>query len=156
MSQSLYLASLEFQVCQPLPTERRVSLSEPRSPLCIAPLAPASWVSLGASPPAQGSQLPEGRGCPCDLWISRQHRADAGSKWGLREGQGGIKETSTLPLAQSMSCDQDMHAKSFQLCPTLCNSLDCRPCSSVHRILQVRILEWAAVPSSRGSSRFRD
>ena len=30
-----------------------------------------------------------------------------------------------------------------QLCPTLCNSRDCDPpSSSVHEILQVRILEW--------------
>ena len=30
------------------------------------------------------------------------------------------------------------------------------PCSSVHGILQARILEWVAMPSSRGSSRPRD
>ena len=30
------------------------------------------------------------------------------------------------------------------------------PGSSVHRILQVRILEWVAMPSSRGSSQPRD
>ena len=42
-------------------------------------------------------------------------------------------------------------------CPTLWNSLDCsRPDSSVHRILQARILEWVAIPSSRGSSWPRD
>ena len=31
-----------------------------------------------------------------------------------------------------------------QSCPTLCDSL---PGSSVHGILQARILEWAAIPS---------
>ena len=37
---------------------------------------------------------------------------------------------------------------------TLCNPMDCSPPgSSVHGILQVRILEWVAMPSSRGSSR---
>ena len=42
-------------------------------------------------------------------------------------------------------------AKSFQLCPTLCNPMDCSlPGSSVHGILQARILEWAAIPFSRG------
>ena len=47
-----------------------------------------------------------------------------------------------------------MHA---QLCPTLCDPMDCSlPWSSVHEILQVRILEWAAMPSSRGSSWPRD
>ena len=40
---------------------------------------------------------------------------------------------------------------------TLCNPVDSRPPgSSFHRILQTRILEWAAVASSRGSSRSRD
>ena len=40
------------------------------------------------------------------------------------------------------------------LCPTLCNySL---PGSSVHGILQTKILEWLAISSSRGSSRPRD
>ena len=44
-----------------------------------------------------------------------------------------------------------------QLCPTLCNPMDCSPPgSSVHGILQARILEWVAMPSSRGSSQPRD
>ena len=33
-----------------------------------------------------------------------------------------------------------------QLCPTLCNPMDCSlPGSSVHGILQARILEWVAI-----------
>ena len=48
-------------------------------------------------------------------------------------------------------------AKSIQLCLTLCNPMDCSPLgSSVHGILQARILEWVAMPSSRGSSQSRD
>ena len=44
-----------------------------------------------------------------------------------------------------------------QLCPPLCNSLDCiPPGSSVHGILQARTLEWVAISCSRGSSRPRD
>ena len=40
-----------------------------------------------------------------------------------------------------------MCAKSLQLCPTLCDPVDCRPPgSSVHGILQARILEWVACP----------
>ena len=50
-----------------------------------------------------------------------------------------------------------MGAQSLQLCPTLCNPMDCSsPGSSVHGILQASILEWIAVPSSRGSSQHRD
>ena len=38
-----------------------------------------------------------------------------------------------------------------QSCPTLCDPMDCSlPGSSVHGILQARILEWVAMPSSRG------
>ena len=49
-----------------------------------------------------------------------------------------------------------MHAKSLQSCLTLCNPTDYNPPdSSVHGILQARILEWAAMPSSRGSFRPR-
>ena len=47
--------------------------------------------------------------------------------------------------------------QSNQSCPTLCNPIDYSPPgSSVHGILQARILEWAAMPSSRGSSWPRD
>ena len=39
----------------------------------------------------------------------------------------------------------------------LCDPMDCGlPGSSVHGILQARILEWVAIPFSRGSSRHRD
>ena len=42
-------------------------------------------------------------------------------------------------------------AQSFQLCLTPCDSMDNSPPGpSVHRILQARMLEWVAVPSSRG------
>ena len=41
-----------------------------------------------------------------------------------------------------------------QSCLTLCSPMDCSPPgSSVHRILQARILEWAATSCSRGASR---
>ena len=44
-----------------------------------------------------------------------------------------------------------------QLCPTLCNPAVCSlPGSSVHGILQAIILEWVAIPFSRGSSQPRD
>ena len=44
-----------------------------------------------------------------------------------------------------------------QSCPPLCDPMDCSPPgSSVHGILQARILEWVAIPFSRGSSWTRD
>ena len=46
-----------------------------------------------------------------------------------------------------------MCVKSPQSCPTLCDPMDSSsPGSSVYGILQERILEWVAVPSSWGSS----
>ena len=48
-------------------------------------------------------------------------------------------------------------AKLLQLYPTLCNPMDCSLLgSSVQGILQARILEWVAMPSSKGSSWPRD
>ena len=48
-------------------------------------------------------------------------------------------------------------AKSLQSCLTLCDPMDCSlPGSSVHGVLQARILEWVAISSSRESSWPRD
>ena len=47
-----------------------------------------------------------------------------------------------------------------QSCLTLCDPMDCMDCSlsgsSVHGILQARILEWVSISFSRGSSKARD
>ena len=46
-----------------------------------------------------------------------------------------------------------MHAHLLKLCPILCDPMDYSspPGSSVHVLLQAKILEWVARPSSRGS-----
>ena len=69
-------------------------------------------------------------------------------------------QMGSLPLApprkpyRNLAC---MHAKSLQSCLTLGDLMDhSLPGSSVHGIFQARILEWVAMPSSRGSSRPRD
>ena len=50
-----------------------------------------------------------------------------------------------------------MHANVHQLYPTLHNSMDSSlPGSSVHGILQARILEWVAMTFSSESSQPRD
>ena len=47
-----------------------------------------------------------------------------------------------------------IHAQS---CVTLCDPMGCSPpVSSLHGIFQARILEWVAIPSSKGSSPPRD
>ena len=49
------------------------------------------------------------------------------------------------------------HSEVAQLCPTLCNPLDCSlPGTSVHGIFQARVLEWVPIFFSRGSSWLRD
>ena len=49
------------------------------------------------------------------------------------------------------------HAKSLQLCPALCDSMDCSlPGSSVHGIFQTTIMVWVAMLFSRGYSWPRD
>ena len=50
-----------------------------------------------------------------------------------------------------------MHAKLLQSCLTLRDSMDCSlPGASIHGIFQATILEWVAMPSSRGSLKPRD
>ena len=50
-----------------------------------------------------------------------------------------------------------MHSKSFQSCLIFCDPMDCSPPSfSVHGILQAIILQWVAIPFSRGSFWPRD
>ena len=62
--------------------------------------------------------------------------------------------TISVFCAKNMVC---MRAKSLQSCPTLCDLMNCKlPVSSVHGIFQARILEWVAMPFSRGSSYPRD
>ena len=57
----------------------------------------------------------------------------------------------TLPLEKPHVC------LVAHLCSTLCNPVDYSPPGSwVHGILQARILEWVAIPISRGSSPPRD
>ena len=48
-------------------------------------------------------------------------------------------------------------SEAAQLCPTRCDPMNCSlPGSSIHGIFQARILEWAAISFSRGSSQPRD
>ena len=56
-----------------------------------------------------------------------------------------------------ISCVCVLVLKLLQSCPTLCDPMDYSlPGSSVHGILQARILEWVTMPSSKGSSQPRD
>ena len=64
------------------------------------------------------------------------------------------KRTVELREMQERLC---CHAKSLQSYSTPCNSMDYSlPGSSVRGILQTRLLEWVAMPSSGGSSGPKD
>ena len=61
---------------------------------------------------------------------------------------------SHIQLTSKCVC---MCAKSLHSCLTLCIPMDCGPSgSSIRRILQAKMMEWVALPSSRRSSWPRD
>ena len=58
-----------------------------------------------------------------------------------------------IPSSLSFTPSAAVAAKLLQSCLTLCDPMDYSPpVSSVHGILQARLLEWVPMPSSRGSS----
>ena len=68
----------------------------------------------------------------------------------------GLWKARETALAR-MSASTHVCVLVVQLCPTLCDPMDrSLPASSVHGILQARILEWIFIPFSRGSSQPRD
>ena len=85
-------------------------------------------------------------------------RQDTPSKRGAqapqrREKLPELSSTGGKPLGS----EEDPTLSVPQACRTLWDHMGCSPPDScVHEILQVRILEWVALPSSRGSSPPRD
>ena len=60
-------------------------------------------------------------------------------------------------MTRYRSQDRQCVVLAAELCPTLCNLMDCSPPgSSTRGILLARILEWIAISFSRGSLRPRD
>ena len=86
------------------------------------------------------------------IWIhkcSQEEKKKRGRRMSGREGAGTGQERAWPAL----HCGADV----AQMCPALCGPMDCSlPGFSVHGISQGRILEWVAMPSSRGSSWPRD
>ena len=68
---------------------------------------------------------------------------------------GDLRHLINLPRSWlSHNTPMRVQALKAQLCPTLCDPIDCSlPGFSVHGISQVRLLEWIAISFSRGSSR---
>ena len=58
------------------------------------------------------------------------------------------------PCSKKHQADWFMRSEVAQLCTTLWDPIDCSlPDSSIHKILQARVLDWIAIYFSRGSSR---
>ena len=105
-------------------------------------------------------------------WFSEESCWDqhlSGVKQADRSERGGeLKAISTTSSVSSKNCGPGWPERGAvgntssarvraQSRPALCDPEDCRlPASSVHGISQVRILDWVAISSSRGSSWPRD
>ena len=63
-----------------------------------------------------------------------------------------LPSSNSSPMTHTTS--QHTESEGAQLCPTLCDPMDCSPPgSSSHGLFQARILEWVAISFFRGSSR---
>ena len=103
--------------------------------------------------------------CPQLCSIPPSTHPCARDSWTLRGKSGSASCGVTAPfswvLVSTRFC---LFTSSFFECEvasvlllTLCHPMDCSlPGSSVNGILQARILEWVAIPFSRGSSQPRD
>ena len=68
-----------------------------------------------------------------------------------------VGDCSLLSAVIKPAAKSGMHAESLQSCPTLCDPMDCGPRgSSLHGLLQARILERVTIASCRDSSWTRD
>ena len=82
---------------------------------------------------------------PTNVWL-----------WGGSE-EGNLRPRKHRYLEMRMFANPTVTCVCVQSCLTLCDPMDySRPVSSVHGIFQVRILEWVAISSSKGSSWSRD
>ena len=93
--------------------------------------------------------------------LGRVIEVEVGGSEGREEGQGyeeGFQEGTWGKHAIRYVCvyvcmSVCVYVLVTQSCPTFCGHMDCSLSgSSVHRILQARILEWFAIPFARGSS----
>ena len=92
---------------------------------------------------------------------------DSPAPWRCKKGRYWVRLGSNVcVMIHEPTCSQErrFHLRggcccysAAQECPALCDPMDCSPPgSSVHGILQARVLEWVAMPSSRGSSQPKD
>ena len=117
----------------------------------------ASACNTGDSGSIPGSGRPpgEGNGNPLQHSSGKSH----GQKSLIGYSPWGHKESDMTERLHFHFLRVSMKVKLLvtHSCLTLCNPMDCSPPgSSVHGILQARILEWVPIPFSRESSQPRD
>ena len=124
---------------------------------------PAPWnTGEGGTGPRMENRDPGGRGyrvfLPCRL-PPLQHASAAG-EGGRETAQGDSPPSGTTDWTSHAPLLADfpvVDVKFLQSCLTAYHPRDCSPPgSSVHEILQPRILEWVVMPCSRGCSQLRD
>ena len=124
---------------------KNLPLILPTDPPASTPLSSFHIPSLQESPCASAH-----RGLlsvPCEPLVTPS-RAQEG-RWLSQSSAWQFLKVAPRSAASHQPVYTPCHsAQSLQSCPTLC--------FSVHGILQARILEWVAIPSSRGSSWSRD
>ena len=132
---------------------------------CLPGLSGPAW-PLSLSPQeAAGSVKPQAS--LLGHWRNPQSIPHGSNFWPRRDRKpGGTGRETACPFAlwwnvpdriQCFHMVSPVYAKLLQSCPTLYDPVDCGPPgSSVHGILQARILEWVAISFSRRSSPPRD
>ena len=77
---------------------------------------------------------------------------------GLRELVPGVlQSTGSQRVGHDWATELNWESENHSVVTDSCSPIDCSPLgSSVHVILQARILEWVAISFSRGSSQPRD
>ena len=111
------------------------------------------WVFIAS---CRLSLVAESRGLQfgCSVQASHCYGAQASGTWILEAQHAGYAAAAHRLRGCGESESKVLVA---QACPTLCNPRGYSPPgSSVHGILQEKILEWVAIPFSRGSSLLRD
>jgi len=109
----------------------------------------------------EGRLWQRGKGPKQHFWFHSWHQCVI-SCWSLpncevcRDLRGLIVQSQPFKY-EVLICERSDSVKSLSQCLTLCYPMDCSPqASSVRGILRARILEWAAIPFSRGSFQHRD
>ena len=82
-----------------------------------------------------------------------RNRRDITKAWtsGGQDDGGSLTNLVVIIYSAHRASFTKVKVSVTQTCPAFCDPVDCSsPASSVHGILQARILEWVAIPFARG------